>query len=695
MGDDNRIDVERGAKLEVIDGTITNACPGKPWRGIFVHGNATEVQPNPDANPGDDLNIFDSGIVRLRRCTLEYADAAIRTDVFAPPYHGYRVERWGGLIDAEDCVFANNRVGVGFMKYEIENTSKFVNCVFEETDDQIFPVNSSFGVTIWGCKDIVFEKTIFRDLDRTGIHSENSGFFVENQCQFLDMQIGIRATSSTLLNPRIWIRGINNDGIASDEFRNIFGGNNIHIQFRGLGNISTRIVTNNKFSGGNYGVQASLFSTTTVSRNFFSATKVSVNFNNNYHAYVGASCNLFKGGCIGVLVRGENRGIAGGGFETGLRFDGNDYSQFQGIGLKLTNLAGTFGDIPNIGTFGLFNSAENCFTDDILAEIVTSGNTNNFIYRYSTLDPCYKVEYRFNIPNNDNMFLTLSGPGSDMRCEQDETILASPSALQQVRDSLHYYGNQLNNDPNNEQYQAYYNYHFNQKENLLRDLLELLLKDNEYTQAENLLLEESNERQLKWGYSIKLSAKDYAGAQAKLNQLNTSDLENLNFVKTQEIVLAVETTTTEFTLNPQQISELTLIANGLGKSSGHAMTLLERYSQNYEAPLFDQCLTTDCDCDAKLQDETDATPKSNLEDQYKIYPNPASEILNIEFNSNNDDLKTIRIFSIAGKLISTIPIDKSGIKSVDIRAYPPGIYLLNIEENGKTIFQDKFSIIKY
>ncbi len=710
MGDDNRIEVERGAKLEVIEGRITNACEGEPWRGIFVHGNVTKDQPDPTLNPSNPSNPSailapdDSGIVFLRGATLEYADAAIRTDVFSSSY-SYRIERWGGLIDAEDTQFKNNRVGVGFMRYERPNKSRFINCIFEETEDQAFPIANTFGMTIWRCEEISFKSTIFQNLDRIGIYSENSGFNVSNKSEFRYMQIGIRAISSTLLNPTIRIRGINSDGISSDQYNNIFIGNDIHIQLRGLGDTYGCIISHNKFLNGNIGVQSSLFSATGVGRNFFSGTKNPINFNNNFSARVAASCNKFKGGCIGVLVRGENFGInETTGNDTGFYFDGNDYNQFSGIGLKLTDLAesGTpfvwQGYIPNIGTGGFFNAAENCFTEEILAEVITEGDTRLFDYIYnnnSDADECFEVMFRFNIPNNTNNFRIGGGFTFQDPCLSDINLVINLSALQEVREDLQYYENQLNIEPDNEQHQAYHKKYFNLKEEILKGLLEIKLKNKEYNQAENLLIEESTERQLKWGYNIKLLAKDYEGAAAKLNQLNTNDLENLNFVKTQEVVLAIETSTTAFTLSPQQVTDLSTIANGLGKSSGHAMTLLERYSENYEAPLFDQCLTADCNCEAEEKEEFDSELDSKLDNTFKVYPNPANKTLNIEYDSSNDNLKTVRIFTIDGKLISSLAMSKSGFKNIDIEAFPSGIYLITVDENGKTIFQDKFTIVRH
>lgn len=704
MGDDNRIEVERGAKLEVIDGTITNACTGLLWRGIFVHGNTEREQPDPSLNPinpADPLNVLDpedSGIVFLRRCTLEYADAAIRTDVLNPPFNAFREARWGGLIDAEDCTFVNNRVGVGFMRYEKENKSQFINCIFEETDDQAFPLNGTHGVLIWRCQNILFERSKFRDLDIVGIYSEDAGYIVRTQNEFSDMPTGIRAIASTPMAPRIDIIGGDANCSFPPELRNLFIGNDVHISIRGGGDVFRYRIVNNTFFGGNFGVQASFLSNTLISRNFFSAIKVPINFNNTFGSPAVATCNEIKGGCTGVLVRGVNLEIDNFG-QKGFLFDGNRYRQFTGTGMKLTEF-NEFGldwpgIIPDQGS--PFSAALNCFSPDNLAEIETIGaNTEEFTYYkpFASTTNCFDVQY-YNTQNNTNNFFIERRFALVDPCGIIQKTPPTLTALQEKRDSMNYWKAYLVDSPDNKQYQAYYQTHLNKKEDLLRQLIELDLANNLYDQAESLLLEESTERQLKWGYNIRLLAKDYVGAAAKLNQLNTTDLENYNFVKTQEVVLAVETANTEFTLTPQQVSELTIIANDLGKNSGYAMTLLERYSQNYEAPPFDKCSTTDCNCVIELREDIDAATIPHLDNRYKIYPNPAIKVLNIEYNSPNDKVKIVRIFSIEGKLISSFTVNESGLRTIDVEAFPPGIYLINVEENGKTMFQDKFIVARY
>jgi len=73
----------------------------------------------------------------------------------------------------------------------------------------------------------------------------------------------------------------------------------------------------------------------------------------------------------------------------------------------------------------------------------------------------------------------------------------------------------------------------------------------------------------------------------------------------------------------------------------------------------------------------------------KIFPNPASEILKIEFSYNNSDPIEIKLISICGKtLYSCILNSKNGKyqNEIDLNNYKPGIYFIELKsEKGRII----------
>jgi len=163
MGEDKRITVQRGAKLLVDGGKISNLCDDTFWEGIVVHGNASQEQPN----LYDILEPDDAGIVHIKDSRIEYANRAIRASGSGFANYDEQVARWGGLIVAENSHFTNNKVSAGFMKYDFSNKSRFINCTFEHLLNLDY--SNSYGVSIWACHDILFEGNIFTNLSAAGI----------------------------------------------------------------------------------------------------------------------------------------------------------------------------------------------------------------------------------------------------------------------------------------------------------------------------------------------------------------------------------------------------------------------------------------------------------------------------------------------------------------------------------------------
>ena len=81
----------------------------------------------------------------------------------------------------------------------------------------------------------------------------------------------------------------------------------------------------------------------------------------------------------------------------------------------------------------------------------------------------------------------------------------------------------------------------------------------------------------------------------------------------------------------------------------------------------------------------------NLEDsyfdQFRIYPNPASDEINI--NSNGKFIDSIKIFDNTGRIIKNIDLN---LKKIDITNLSIGIYFLKISSQGKSIVKKIFKI---
>ncbi|MBP5557006.1 MAG: hypothetical protein J6X65_04795, partial [Bacteroidales bacterium] len=103
-----RIIVRPGGKLVVNGGTLTNACDGEMWQGIFVEGNTNLRQ-----------GALAQGSVILTNATIENSRDAICTrKAGSDPY----IEHAGGIIQATNTLFRNNRRSVEFLRYENHTT---------------------------------------------------------------------------------------------------------------------------------------------------------------------------------------------------------------------------------------------------------------------------------------------------------------------------------------------------------------------------------------------------------------------------------------------------------------------------------------------------------------------------------------------------------------------------------------------
>lgn len=189
-----RLVMDAGATLSALNG----ACPASMWDGVQVRGNYFLGQ-SPSTNQGH---------VRMGSgATIEHARTGLLAAWGDPgdPLGAIIKESTGGLIQATDAVFRNNRYDVVFRPFEnrtsqgtvIANRSSFTRCQFITQGDlnnaDLHPKDhvamaAVRGVQFRGCTftnsivgstyDLPFEQG-------TGIHSMNSSFIVGNDCNVL------------------------------------------------------------------------------------------------------------------------------------------------------------------------------------------------------------------------------------------------------------------------------------------------------------------------------------------------------------------------------------------------------------------------------------------------------------------------------------------------------------------------------
>jgi hypothetical protein len=315
MPDLSIITVEPGSQLIVDGGTLTNGCGGM-WRGVMLKGNYLLSQ----ALSNQPL------IKLLNGAVLENAYNGIATYVF-DSNGNVNWTTTGGIVQAYDSYFRNNRRDVEFLSYSTVSLSVFRRNVFETTQllrDQVsYPNNQYIGphVTILGMRGITFNDNTFQntfnftfnDAKRgEGIRTADATYNVQKQTytdgnSFINLQYGISSD-----RPESGIAGTVN--ITANKFLDCMTA--INISGRGAGyEIRENTITRTALPAVNtlnptYG----LYSSSALDFNFVSNNVSRV----TYGAYVIASsvlntdpaCNIyantFADNYLGVVTEDQN-----------------------------------------------------------------------------------------------------------------------------------------------------------------------------------------------------------------------------------------------------------------------------------------------------------------------------------------------------------------------------------------------------
>jgi hypothetical protein len=76
-----------------------------------------------------------------------------------------------------------------------------------------------------------------------------------------------------------------------------------------------------------------------------------------------------------------------------------------------------------------------------------------------------------------------------------------------------------------------------------------------------------------------------------------------------------------------------------------------------------------------------ATDSNSFENTIKLFPNPASDVLNIE-NTTNSNVSTVSIYSISGALVKQINSENS-IQSISVSELQTGLYFVKVQVNDE------------
>lgn len=188
LGQDAKIIVKNGGTLILDGGKLTNACHSL-WNGIEVWGNNTKSQ-IPDPTTG---KMYQGKLIIKNGGTIENAGYAVRL------WNPLDYNSGGGIIQATNAIFKNNRHCAEFITYHnknpytgtpLNNMGYFTNCSFK-TDDAYFGQDPFYGfITMWqvegirinGCS-FTNETSLSNNTQRGyGIYTENASYNVTSYC---------------------------------------------------------------------------------------------------------------------------------------------------------------------------------------------------------------------------------------------------------------------------------------------------------------------------------------------------------------------------------------------------------------------------------------------------------------------------------------------------------------------------------
>lgn len=187
---DSKIVVERGGRLIVDGGTLTNGCLGELWGGIEVWGNNKNLA-------------LPYGIVTLSNATIMNARVGItsakrgfqaipgenmlKAGISYDPYlMNIDLSYSGGRVYGTNSNFINNGRAVQFFNYSGNNTSYFLKCNFEvdrndyDVSNSMINISGTKGVKIYGCSFAIADGVEI--LNMRGINAQNSTFTVYPKC---------------------------------------------------------------------------------------------------------------------------------------------------------------------------------------------------------------------------------------------------------------------------------------------------------------------------------------------------------------------------------------------------------------------------------------------------------------------------------------------------------------------------------
>lgn len=704
--------VERGASLIVDGGTITNFCD-EVWGGIEVHGDREVEHPDPqDVLNG---NHPDHGFLHIKSgATIENARNAVV--LVKDESWGRDLEYTGGIVFAENSTFSNNRRSFEFLKFRPsehssslsdENISYIHDCLFVHGEDTRIPHEDiEFFITMWEVEGLSIIGNTFRNDDPgdfeldyrgKGIASIDASYIATARCTlqgsgntcngwadgnlFRDLYRGIKVSNTMMLDATI---GIN---------KNVFQGNKEAIILNGVdhnaivtGNEIDLLQETNTFSSGIYlnGSKGFMVEDNEISGGASSYgagiySLVSGPTSNELYR------NLIEDADYGIIAPDQNHGLQIKcntfdqiAWNNIMAFDGygnasiaEDQGFCQADPSKPDYFSAPAGNVINDGS---------CiaYSDHILA-IYSFGIDYNHHSGSSYTPICFNSD----VSAND----CLVAHDETASCPQHDNGLngEDPDSEDGKVDNITYFNDELQNAGGDQDYEFYLQ---TEVDLGIRELVLYYLANNLEDDAITYLENDNSEYAQGLLVPLYIRQEEYTDAQNMLNNYPQSTEEQQAFVDLYQWIIDIKSTGREYSeMTASEESDIRGVANSGTSYSVNAKSIL-LLTKGEDIPVTYEFYTGGS---GSRFAGTETVRDVNL----KVYPNPASGKLSIEYDiPESYGLATLAIYSAMGHLLSESSVQTGEPLTIrySTEDLPSGMYFFTLASRDKILSYRKIVI---
>ncbi len=709
-----RVIVEPTAKLIIDGGTITTFC-NDMWKGIEVWGNLTASQA---INATTQMPLYQGMLSIINGGTVEnatYGVSLIATD-------GAGNVDWnktGGIIQAVGASFINNNKDIAFWPYTPTSVSYFKGCTFS-LGNRSWSGWTDNRVSLYGVSGVQFLGNTFVNTSTyfsNGIYALDANFtandYGTSQNSFNNFDYGIYVTNTSSL------KSVN---ITHATFTNNRSGG-IYLGSAYYSTIQTCTFTLNSTSSvtvPDYGVYLNNCNGYGFLNNVFNGVS-----NGYLHegAYINSSGpysnsaynNTFNNLTYGLWAAGVNLGGNPLG-STGLIMNCNDFTNCTyNMGVQGT-IPGSHGVAKVQGVHNVpANYSRNTYSTPACTnqnKFYINGANSTGISHANFIGIAYQP-----IPQpacGSNLITVYQDAGTYNKSTYCPANPCGCSGCCKIADLIHSIGKQSvalhnllddsvnsGNSETARQIEALTDeltYNKNHLGILLNEKIRDLLNDTTLTNPTDsviaLLSSDNSISTRKLLLAAHLAKKDFVKAKQQLNFMKNQSNVHKDFCDYYQLLLNMQEDPTYVnTMKGDELIKHQLLTYANDYTSEVGAMAITQLQLVYGIKVKETIL---------LPDATGAGKVASLNDEVlellpniKLYPNPASNVINVEYSLEENEVASVTISDVTGRVIKTAQLKpKTNVSTLDVTEIPTGVYFISLIKNNSALVNKKIVISK-